>query len=147
MQHEACKIERIDIGLVAAARFIADAQAVFHRPPHHVDLTKATAVTDHADIARRRILPFHRGSGSHRKTVDEIDDAVAVGSHETNAVNTAEFDQALLALASFRRAALGKTAAENRSEFHAFGGTFRQYIKYALRGNYDAHMIRRLRQI
>ena len=147
MQHETREIHRIDIGLVATTRFIADAEAVFHRAPHHIDLAEPAAMAHHADIARRRILPSDRGGGSHREPVDEIHHAVAVGPHKAYARFTAKFDQALLTFASLRRAALGKTAAEYGDKAHTDGRAVRQHIEHALARHHDADVIRRFRQI
>ena len=38
MQHEARKIQRINVGLVAATGFVTDAETMLHGAPHHVDL-------------------------------------------------------------------------------------------------------------
>ena len=147
MQHEAREIQRVDVGFVTATRFIADAQAMVHRAPHDSDLPQAAAVAHHRDIARRARLSFHRRGRRHRKAVDKIHDAIAVGAHETNAELLAELDQAFLLVAAFRRTGFVKAAAEHGGELHAFFTAFCEHIKYAVGGHHDTHMIGHFRQI
>src|SRR5262249_31520262 len=69
-QHEAGEIERVEIGLVADARLVADAQTDIHRSPHHADLTEAAAVADDADITCGRPGAGNGRGGGHGKAVD-----------------------------------------------------------------------------
>src|SRR5471032_1481173 len=51
VDHELNKIEDVEVGGIAATHFVTDTYSRFLRAPHHVDLARAAALRDNADIA------------------------------------------------------------------------------------------------
>ena len=83
--HERHVIEQVEIGVVAAADLVADVEAGLLRAPHHVDLPRAARMAGHRDVPGRAARAADHRGRRHRHPVDEVDHAVAVGSHHAHA--------------------------------------------------------------
>jgi len=146
VDQEAGDVEDVNIGLVAAARLVADAEAGAKGAPHHADLAESTAVRDHADTAGPSRRFHHRRGSAHRQAAFPVDDAVTVRAQQPDAYRACQFGQLRLPHPSGVAPLLGVAGGKYGDHADAEVGAAFYDVGDALRRHCDADVIGATRQ-